>query len=85
MSEYKLEVKGFITLNDYGNIYDYIGIVGMNDKFTITIDYLDEKNMDLIKSMLKYKDFIVTDSGKSEDGNYYIQAQRNDNEYKNNI
>lgn len=79
MSEYKLEVKGSITLNDYGNIYDYIGIVGMNDKFTITIDYLDKQNMDLIISMLKYKDFIIRDSGKNKNGDYYIEAHKNEN------
>lgn len=82
MSEYRLDVKGIVNLSDYGNIYDYMDVVGINDKFTITMDYLDEKNTELIISMLKYKDFIIMHNGKDEQGKYYIRAHRDNNQFR---
>ena len=82
MSEYRLDVKGIISLSDYGNIYDYMDVVGINDKFTISMDYLDEKNVELIISMLRYKDFIIMYNGKNEQGKYYIKACRDNNQFK---
>lgn len=79
MSDYRLDVNGIVTLSDYGDIYDYIDIVGDNDKFTITMDHLDNENTELIMSVLKYKDFIIMDNGKNEEGKYYIKAYRNNN------
>lgn len=80
MSEYKLEVNGCVTLSDYGNIYDYIGIVDTDDKFTIVIDHMDKKNIELIISALKYKNFIITYNGKNNDGKYCIESYKN-NDY----
>lgn len=77
MSDYKLDVNGIITLSDYGDIYDYIDIVGENDKFTITLEHKDKENIELIISVLEYKDFIVTNSGINKEGRYCIKAHRN--------
>lgn len=79
MSEYRLDVKGIVNLSDYGNIYDYMDVVGVDDKFTITMDYLDEKNTELFMSILRYKDFIITHNGRNEQGKYYIKAHRDIN------
>lgn len=81
MSEYRLDVKGSVNLSDYGNIYEYMGIIGVNDKFTITMDCLDEKNIELIISMLKYKDFTILSNGKDKQGKYYIKAYKDSSQF----
>ena len=60
-----------------------MGIVGVNDKFTITIDYLDEKNIELIMSMLKYKDFTILDNGKNKQGKYCIKVCKGSSQFRN--
>ncbi|AGK99255.1 hypothetical protein [Clostridium pasteurianum] len=82
MSEYRLDVKGSVDLSDYGNIYEYMDIIGVNDKFTISMDYLDEKNIELIITMLKYKDFTIVDNGKNEQGKYYIKAHKDSSQFR---
>lgn len=76
MSEYRLEVTGNINLSDYSNISDYLELVDYNDKFTITLESVDNQNVDILCSMLEDKRFIITSRGDKENGKFNISAHR---------
>lgn len=76
MSNYKMDIKGSIDLQDYSNIHDYIGVVDIDDNFTITIDASDENNVSIICSMLKDSNFNIIEQGYDNKGIYYINAHR---------
>lgn len=76
MSNYRLDVKGLITLGDYGNIYDSMGMINKNDSLTIIIGEQNEKELEIVKSMLKYKDFLIDEDIKDVDKEYFIKAYK---------
>lgn len=76
MSEYKLDIWSKINLSDYSKIHDYMGIVDVNDKFTITLNSESIENSEVIYSMLKNNNFNVHCKGGSPDGKLCITAAR---------
>ena len=76
MSNYRLDVKGLITLGDYSNIYDSMGMINKNDSLTITIGEGNEKELEIVKSILKYKDFLIDEDTKDVDREYFITAHK---------
>ncbi|GIM30588.1 hypothetical protein CPJCM30710_32540 [Clostridium polyendosporum] len=76
MSDYKMDIKGTISLSDYSNIYDYIGVVDNDDNFTITIDNTAEDSISIISSMLLDNSFIIRDKGYDDKGRYFINAHK---------
>ncbi len=82
MSEYRLEVNGTIGLSDYSNINDYMGIIGEDDKLTITIGTGETHNVDIISNILSRNGFQVAFKGGNDDGKYYISAFRHGEEFK---
>lgn len=74
MSEYKMSIKGKITLEDYGSIYDYIEIVKKDDELTIFIDSDEDKNVEIICNILKNKYFTVKQNKVCDVGKYCIKA-----------
>lgn len=76
MSNYRLDVKGLITLGDYSNIYDSMEMINKNDSLTITISEENENEIEIVKSMLKYKDFLIDENIKDVDKEYFITAYR---------
>lgn len=76
MSNYKMDIKGSIDLQDYSNIHDYIGVVDIDDNFTITIDASDENNVSIICSMLKDNNFNIVEQGYDVNKVYYIKANK---------
>lgn len=77
MSEYKLDILGKINLSDYSKIDDYMGIVDVDDKFTITLNNENVENSDIIYNMLKNNNFNISSKGGSKDGKLWISAARN--------
>jgi hypothetical protein len=77
MSEYKLDILSKISLGDYSKIHDYMGIVDVNDKFTITLNNESIENSDVIYDMLKNNNFNVHHEGGDKDGKLRINATRN--------
>ncbi|MGY0373594.1 hypothetical protein [Clostridium sp. JNZ J1-5] len=77
MSEYKLDILGKINLSDYSKIDDYMGIVDVDDKFTITLNNESIENSDIIYNMLKNNNFNISSKGGSKDGKLRISAARN--------
>ena len=76
MSDYKMDIKGDIGLSEYSNIHDYLGIVDKNDRFIITLDTKHEHEIDIIDSMLKDNNFLISEEGYDSSGNYYIDAHK---------
>lgn len=76
MSDYKMDIKGQIGLSEYSNIYDYLGIVDNNDKFTITFDKNNNCDVNIISSMLRDSEFYICDEGYDTEGNYFIKANK---------
>lgn len=77
MSQYCLKIMGKIDLSDYSKIYDYMGIVDVNDKFIVTLDNKSRENSDIIYSMLENNNFSISNKGGEEDGEIYITASKN--------
>lgn len=77
MSEYKLDILSKINLGDYSKIHDYMGIVDVNDKFTITLSNESIENSDVIYDMLKNNNFHIYKEGENKDGKLWINAARN--------
>lgn len=77
MSDYKMEIRGSIGLSDYSNIYDYIGIVGNNDNFSLTMDTSSQENINIVSSMLKDSNFNIINQGYDHNGKYFMIAYKN--------
>ena len=77
MSDYRMDIKGTIGLSDYSNIYDYIGVVDQQDNFTVTLDNIEQDNINIICSMLSDNKFIIYDQGYDVNGRYFINAHKN--------
>lgn len=78
MSDYRMDIQGSIGLSEYSNIYDYLCIVDKEDKFTISIDKENKDCVGTISSMLHDNRFIVDNQGVDNEGNYFINAHKND-------
>jgi hypothetical protein len=73
MSQYKLDIKGDINLSDYSNISDYIELIDLNDRFTVTFDKVDEEDINIICSLLQEKSFSIYSKTK-DNGKVYLSA-----------
>jgi len=76
MSEYRLDIVGDINLSDYSSIHDYMGIIGQNDKFTITSKIQNTEEVELLCKMLENNYFTIVAKGGKENGQYYITSQK---------
>jgi len=76
MPDYKMDINGQLGLTEYSNIYDYINIVDKNDNFTITLNSVAEKDINMITSMLKDSNFSILEQGRNANGDYYINANK---------
>lgn len=76
MSDYRMDIRGDIGLTDYSNIQDYLGIIDENDKFTVIIDKKNTKDVNILNSILKENNLLVSEEGYDNAGNYRINACR---------
>lgn len=76
MSDYKMDIKGYIGLSEFSNIYDYLGVVDKNDSFTLTVDTTNENEISMINSMLKDNNFYICEEGYDVVGIYHISAYK---------
>lgn len=76
MSDYKLDLVGDINLSDYSSIHDYMGLIELNDKFTITSKVKNSEEMKTLCKMLENNYFTIVTQGGKENGEYYITSQR---------
>jgi hypothetical protein len=76
MPDYKMDISGDLGLSEYSNIFDYINVVDRNDNFTITLNSVDKKDINMITSMLKDSNFSILEEGLNNTGKYYINANK---------
>lgn len=76
MSDYRMDIKGNIGLSDYSNIHDYLGVVDKDDSFSISVQSNDQKEINLINSMLKNNSFYICEEGYDKKGTYHIIAYK---------
>lgn len=76
MPDYKMDINGDLDLSDYSNIYDYIGVVDKNDNFTVTLKDKNEKNINIVTSMLRDSNFSILQEGLNDVGHYCISANK---------
>ena len=76
MSDYKMDIKGYIGLSEFSNIYDYLGVVDKDDSFTMTVDTTNDNEINMINSMLKDNSFSICEEGYDVDGIYHISAHK---------
>lgn len=76
MPNYKMDIKGNLGLSEYSNIFDYMGVVDSEDTFTITLEQIKKEDLKMITSMLKGNKFEIVNEGLGNDGDYYINANK---------
>lgn len=76
MSDYSMDISGEIGLSEYSNIFDYLGIIDVNDNFVIKINKSNRDDIDLINSMLIETKFVINYTEYDKQGNYYINANK---------
>ena len=76
MSDYSMDIKGEIGLSDYSNIFDYLGIIDINDNFIIKINKSNHGDIAVINSMLSETKFVINYTEYDNQGNYYINANK---------
>lgn len=74
MSDYKMDIKGYIGLSEYSDIHDYFGIIDKNDRFRITLEKSNDSEIGIINSMLKRFGFFIYEQGYESEGIYYINT-----------
>ena len=77
VSNYSMNISGNIGLEDYSNIFDYLKRIDKDDNFIIKINKRNRKDIDVINSMLQDNKFIINYTEYDSNGNYYINANRN--------
>lgn len=76
MSDYEMDIMGNIGLTEYSNIHDYLGVVDIQDNFTITMNVQNEHDVNILNSLLKSNNFHVSREGYDNNGRYFINAIR---------
>lgn len=76
MSEYNLNITGDVSLSDYSEIHDYMGLVGINDMFKITMENNYNNNFEAICKLLRDNGFTITSNERQQDGKYEISSLR---------
>lgn len=76
MPDYRMDVKGDLGLNEYGNIFDYMNVIDKDDSFTITLNGIGEREKSIITSMLRDGNFMIMKEGFDPKGQYYINANK---------
>lgn len=76
MPDYRMDINGDLGLSEYSNIFDYMGVVDSKDNFKITLNNVQKENINIITSMLKDSKFSILNEGIDTNGNYYIDANK---------
>lgn len=76
MSDYRMDIKGSIGLSEYSNIHDYLGVVEIDDNFTVTLKNNGAEEINIVNSMLKDNYFCIWQEGYDSNGVYHIHAYK---------
>lgn len=76
MSDFRLDIRDRIILEDYSALYDYMDIPSENDRLTINIKNNENKDIDLLCKILINKGFDIINERRDENWNCNIIANR---------
>lgn len=74
MSEYRLDINGYMELGDYSSISDYISIVSTYDTLIITLDENNIEDFNMVCAILKNTNFKLEVNEDSLGRKHYITA-----------
>lgn len=76
MSDFRLDIRDRIILEDYSVLYDYMDIPSENDRLTINIKNNESEDIDLLCKILIDKGFDIISESKDDNWNCNIIANR---------
>ncbi|KGK88976.1 MULTISPECIES: hypothetical protein [unclassified Clostridium] len=76
MSDFRLDIRDRIILEDYSVLYDYMDIPSENDRLTINIKNNESEDIDLLCKILLDKGFDIINENRDDDWNCNIIANR---------
>ncbi|MGV3027016.1 hypothetical protein ACED96_14985 [Clostridium thermobutyricum] len=76
MSNYIMNVKKELTKDEYGNIHDYLGVIDVNDNFTMNIENKNLINLDMINQIFEENNFVKIKEQINENGSCIIEANK---------
>ena len=76
MGNYRMEIRGKMSLSDYSNIYDYIELIEKEDDFVIATKYLNKEEINIVCSMLKERNFSIKNKNFDTNGDCMIRAYK---------
>lgn len=79
MSNFRLDIRNRIILEDYSAIYDYMDIPAENDTLTINIKNNESKDIDLLCEILADKGFNIISESRDNNWNCNIIADKGNN------
>lgn len=76
MSDFRLDIRNKIILEDYSVLYDYMDIPSENDRLTINIKNNESEDIDLLCKILMDKGFDIVNESREDNWNCNIVANR---------
>lgn len=76
MSDFRLDIRDRIILEDYSVLYDYMDIPSENDRLTINIKNNENEDIDLLCKILMDKGFDIIKESRDDNSNCNIIANR---------
>lgn len=76
MSDFRLDIRDRIILEDYSVLYDYMDIPSENDRLTINIKNNESEDIDLLCKILMDKGFDIINENRDDNWNCNIIANR---------
>lgn len=76
MSDFRLDIRDRIILEDYSVLYDYMDIPSENDRLTINIKNNENEDIDLVCEILMDKGFDIIKESRDDNWNCNIIASR---------
>lgn len=76
MSDFRLDIRNRIILEDYSVLYDYMDIPSENDRLIINIKNNDSEDIDLLCRILMDKGFDIVDESRDDKWNCNIITSR---------
>ncbi|MGL5648385.1 MAG: hypothetical protein ACRDDY_11070 [Clostridium sp.] len=76
MSNYIMNVKKELTKDEYGNIHDYLGIICVDDEFTMEISDSKHINLDMINKIFEENNIVKVEEATLNNGSYIIKGNK---------
>ncbi|MGL4847594.1 MAG: hypothetical protein ACRC28_01510 [Clostridium sp.] len=76
MSNYIMNVKKELTKQEYGNIHDYLGIICVEDEFTMKIENMKLINFEIVNKIFEENNIVKIEEDVYENGKCIIKGSK---------